>query len=87
MPREIKGSLLQRRDLRQRLLMDTDWLSIRHRDQDEGGLTSSLTRDQYQALLMYRQALRDWPVSGDAAEAFPLPPDFITKAPSPASSL
>lgn len=37
------------------------WLSARHRDQQEIGADTTLTADQYRELLVYMQALRDWP--------------------------
>ncbi|MDH0730990.1 phage tail assembly chaperone [Pseudomonas sichuanensis] len=43
------------------------WLRDRHRDQVEGGAATTLTAEQFQELLAYMQALRDWPQS----EAFP----------------
>ncbi|WP_199032092.1 phage tail assembly chaperone [Ralstonia sp. ASV6] len=44
---------------RDRLLESTQWLVIRHRDQLEAGFDPSLTGDQFQRVLIYRQALRD----------------------------
>ncbi|ATR82796.1 phage tail protein [Pseudomonas sp. HLS-6] len=46
----------------------TQWLSARHRDQQEIGRGTSLTAEQFQELLVYMQALRDWPQS----EQFPV---------------
>ncbi|MHA3059901.1 tail fiber assembly protein [Acinetobacter sp. ANC 4636] len=46
---------------RDRLLSDTQWLVQRHRDQIEVSDPTTLTADQYKALLTYRQALRDVP--------------------------
>ncbi|ATR83073.1 phage tail protein [Pseudomonas sp. HLS-6] len=46
----------------------TQWLSARHRDQQEIGADTTLTSDQFQELLVYMQALRDWPQS----EQFPV---------------
>lgn len=43
------------------------WLRDRHRDQLEIGLTTTLTAEQFSELLVFMQALRDWPQS----EAFP----------------
>ena len=86
-PRVLKATPEQRYAIRKGRLNDTDWLTIRHRDQDEGGHLTTLSADQYQALLGYRQALRDWPPSGDVSEAFPLAPSFITTSQGPASSL
>ncbi|MBF8730447.1 hypothetical protein IRZ59_08295 [Pseudomonas guariconensis] len=43
------------------------WLRDRHRDQVEIGVPTTLTPDQFAELLVFMQALRDWPQS----EAFP----------------
>ena len=40
-------------------LFETDWLVLRHRDQVDVGSATTLTNEQYQKLLNYRQALRD----------------------------
>lgn len=47
------------RNKRDQLLGDTQWLVQRHRDQIEVAEPTTLTDDQYKALLTYRQALRD----------------------------
>ncbi|MEE3636519.1 phage tail assembly chaperone [Pseudomonas sp. AL 58] len=44
------------------------WLRDRHRDQLEVGVTTNLSADQFAELLVYMQALRDWPQS----EQFPV---------------
>ena len=46
---------------RDRLLSDTQWQVLRHRDQLESGATTTLTSAQYSTLLEYRQSLRDVP--------------------------
>jgi len=40
-------------------------LRDRHRDQQEIGAETALTPEQFKALLVYMQALRDWPQSPD----------------------
>lgn len=45
----------------------TEWLVARHRDEQDMQLTTTLTAEQFAELLVYRQALRDWPQS----ESFP----------------
>ena len=47
------------RTQRDRLLADSDWMVIRHRDQVEGGVTPSLPPEKYAELLAYREALRN----------------------------
>ena len=46
---------------RDRRLSDCAWIVERHRDQLENGEATTLTEDEYQAWLGYRQALRDLP--------------------------
>lgn len=48
-------------------LTTTEWLVSRHRDEQDMQLATTLTADQFADLLVYRQALRDWPQT----EAFP----------------
>lgn len=45
----------------------TEWLVTRHRDEQDMQLATTLNAEQFAELLVYRQALRDWPQS----EAFP----------------
>ena len=71
-------NILARIDNRNYLLSETDWYSIRHRDQVDAEQPTSLTADQYAELLVYRQALRDWPVSGDYGEAYPVKPGWLS---------
>ncbi|MGY2363467.1 phage tail assembly chaperone [Pseudomonas azotoformans] len=55
-------------------------LRDRHRDQLEIGADTALTSDQFTELLMYMQALRDWPQSSHFpdAEHRPVAPAWIT---------
>ena len=46
----------------------SDGVVSRHRDEVESGLSTTLTTEQYTALQLYRQKLRDWPENGE----FPL---------------
>jgi hypothetical protein len=52
------------------------WMRDRHRDEIEQDLTTTLTEEQYGELVVYIQALRDWP----AAAAFPAP---VSRPPAP----
>lgn len=56
MRRDLRGNPLVRRA---ELLAATDWLSIRHGEQQAAGIQTSLTTGQFAELLAYRQALRD----------------------------
>ena len=46
----------------------TDGVVSRHRDEVESQMATTLTAEQYTALQLYRQQLRDWPENGE----FPL---------------
>lgn len=45
-------------------LSATEWLVMRHRDERDLALDTSLSVAQFTELLNYRQALRDWPSAG-----------------------
>jgi hypothetical protein len=47
------------RSERNNLISSTDWLVLRHRDEIDKGVHTTLSTEQYQELLIYRQALRD----------------------------
>lgn len=67
-----------KKSFREQLLYATDWMAIRHRDQIEAGIENpSLSSFDYGKLLDYRQALRDWPLSGDYNEPFPAKPEWM----------
>jgi hypothetical protein len=55
----------------------TEWLSTRHREEVDGGRSTTLTPEQYAELLSYRQDLRDWPES-------PAFPDQVSRPSEPA---
>lgn len=63
---------MQVRARRTQLLGETDWLCRRHRDQADYGTPTSLSEAQYNAVLAYRQSLRDLP----AQTGFPANVDF-----------
>lgn len=59
-------------------LSASDWLVARHRDEADAGGKTTLTADQFKALLVYRAALRDLPnKKGFPAVAMPEAPDFL----------
>jgi hypothetical protein len=55
------------------------WLRERHRDQKEIGFDTALSDAQFEELLLYMQALRDWPQSPNFPdiEHRPLAPAWI----------
>lgn len=55
----------QEREWRDAALASVMWLRERHRDQVEISEQTTLTAEQFAALLVYMQALRDWPQSPD----------------------
>ncbi|MBJ9977811.1 phage tail protein [Pseudomonas sp. S75] len=59
-------------------LQGDQWLVVRHTEEQALGLPTTLSADQYEALLHYRQALREWPASGSFPDesARPVAPDL-----------
>ncbi|WP_025128917.1 phage tail assembly chaperone [Pseudomonas sp. PH1b] len=57
------------------------WLRERHRDQLEIEAPATLTGEQFKELLVYMQALRDWPQSADFPDALrrPAAPPWIAE--------
>lgn len=56
----------------------TTWLVERHRDQQDAGADTTLTAEEYAAVLAYRQALRDLPAADGAPDvAYPTPPACV----------
>ena len=66
---------------RDSVLAQAVWLRDRHRDQLEIGGSTTLTAEQFQELLVYMQALRDWPQSPDfpLTEHRPVAPPWIAE--------
>jgi len=62
-------------------LLASQWLVDRDRDEEAAGRPMSLSIEDHQELLDYRQELRDWPSStGFPADASrPLPPDWLMR--------
>ncbi|MDD1147110.1 phage tail assembly chaperone [Pseudomonas sp. TNT2022 ID357] len=57
------------------------WLRERHRDEQDLGVSTTLTAEQFSELLGYLKALRDWPQSPDfpQAEHRPVAPSWIAE--------
>ncbi|MDT9642560.1 MULTISPECIES: phage tail assembly chaperone [Pseudomonas] len=57
------------------------WLRERHRDQLEIEVQTTLTAEQFKELLLYMQALRDWPQSPDfpQVERRPVAPPWVAE--------
>lgn len=49
------------KDIRTSFLINTDWLVIRHRDELDLGVATTITNEEYIKLLNYRKYLRDLP--------------------------
>lgn len=64
------------RSWRDERLLATDGVVARHRDEQEAGGATTLSPERYTELQQYRQALRNWPESGE----FPL---FEHRPPAP----
>lgn len=62
-------------------LSSVKWLRERHRDQLEIEVGTTLSPEQFKELLLYMQALRDWPQSPDfpQAEHRPVAPSWIAE--------
>ncbi|WP_256732977.1 phage tail assembly chaperone [Pseudomonas sp. P7548] len=60
-------------------LTSVTWLRERHRDQQELGLDTTLSAEQFVELLAYMQALRAWPQSSDFPDSAhrPIAPRWI----------
>lgn len=73
------AQLLAERDYK---IMQTDWLTIRHRDELELSRTPTLTAEQYHALQEWRQTLRDLPATCPdcACWEWPAEPAVLTTA-------
>ncbi|WP_025856854.1 phage tail assembly chaperone [Pseudomonas sp. CHM02] len=67
------------RFLRDQQLKVLVWLRDRHRDQLEIGVDPTLSHDQFKALLVYMQVLRDWPQSPEFpnSEHRPVAPAWV----------
>lgn len=57
------------------------WLRERHRDQVEISEQTTLTAEQFAELLVYMQALRDWPQASEFPDSLyrPVPPSWIAQ--------
>lgn len=67
-PGALENALENERIWRDAQLNATEWLVSRHRDEIDLQRETTLTTEQYQKLLAYRQQLRDWP----QADQFPV---------------
>lgn len=67
------------RSWRDGALLSIKWLRERHRDQQEIGGDTTLSGEQFAELLLYMQALRDWPESSyfPDSKCRPRPPVWI----------
>lgn len=65
------------REWRDLELTSTEWLVLRHRDEQDLGLTPTLAPELFTELLSYRQALREWPQATEF-------PDFEFRPAAPA---
>ncbi|PLP87427.1 phage tail protein [Pseudomonas sp. FFUP_PS_473] len=71
----------QERQWRDSVLVSLVWLRDRHRDQLEIGAATTLSAEQFAELLVYMQALRDWPQSEQfpVTEYRPVAPPWIAE--------
>lgn len=82
-PEVLSDPAVQERQWRDLELASVMWLRERHRDQLEIEAPTTLTGEQFKELLVYMQALRDWPQSPDfpQAEHRPVAPSWIAEQP------
>lgn len=80
-PVVIPDPEVEERKWRDAELSSVMWLRERHRDQQEIGSDTTLSRDQFSGLLVYMQQLRDWPQSPEfpAAEHRPVGPNWLSQ--------
>lgn len=73
------GLINAERQWRDSEIESVKWLRERHRDQQEIGVTPSLSAIQFNELLVYIQALRDWPQASTfpSMDDRPPPPAWI----------
>ncbi|AXK52363.1 phage tail assembly chaperone [Pseudomonas protegens] len=64
-PEVVPDLAAQEREWRDAELASVMWLRERHRDQLEVEAPTTLTVERFKELLVYLQALRDWPQSAD----------------------
>ena len=71
----MKELRAQRNDV----LVETDWLALRHRDELDAGGDPTLTAAEYDELLAYRQSLRNLPANttDPTDPTWPTPPAFL----------
>lgn len=80
-PEVVPDPAAQERQWRDAELASVMWLRERHRDQLEIGAATTLTGDQFNEMLLYMQALRDWPQSPDFPDIQhrPAAPEWIAE--------
>ncbi|SEE26587.1 phage tail assembly chaperone [Pseudomonas kilonensis] len=69
------------RNWRDSEIRSTEWLVVRHREEQELGMAPTLNAEQFPELLSYRQALRDWPQASDfpSLESRPIAPLWLAE--------
>lgn len=70
---------LAERAWRDAVLTSAAWLRERHRDQLEIGVPTTLTAEQFEGLLIFMQALREWPQSPEFPDSThrPIAPTWL----------
>lgn len=80
--RARQASAASERAWRDAELDGNQWLTARHRDEQDLGTSTTLTAEQFAGLLTYRQLLRDWPESPGFPDSGkrPAAPDWLAAA-------
>ncbi len=80
-PPSLEQLTANERKWRDAEVLRVSWLRDRHRDQLDAGIDTTLTTEQFGALLAYIQNLRDWPQSPDFPDSLyrPTVPGWIVE--------
>ncbi|NWA64715.1 phage tail protein [Pseudomonas reactans] len=80
-PAVVPDPITQEREWRDAELSSVMWLRERHRDQKESGVNTTLSDEQFSELLVFLQALRDWPQKSEFPDSIyrPVPPSWIAQ--------
>lgn len=75
----VEQLINKERSWRDAQISANEWLVIRHRDEKDMQLATTLGIEQFAELLQYRQSLRDWPQSElfPSVEHRPSPPAWL----------
>lgn len=73
---EITNRMASLRTQRDAALSETDWMVLRHREEIDSGVATTISDAEYADLLAYRQQLRDWPSAAGWIDS-PMPARWV----------